>query len=348
MGDISNKKKFANKILLRMSLTCIAAMLVTVGFTGCKKAEDVSELVSDNGGAVSETADTAKDVATTEETEPVASEPAETIPVSENEISENEAVDNEEAINAANELIMASETMGADWDYDTVLATYQEFAPDLFLPEEYMDAYPLILDDLGQRTEYTYEQITELYSKLGTMFDGSEEANMIYNFYDQIYVDESVARANDDYTFDVTYPGGEPITMLDVCVYAPYWIRTTFVYEDRECTIDAIVNAFSNVPRNESFLKEYDLNDYLSYRGEVPFMSTIDFMAFYYEDDFSDFENHELIFASPVYFNEDFGGCNYFTGHESTNFAVPYYDKTADLYFIAYFNSDGNLMSIEY
>ena len=45
--------------------------------------------------------------------------------------------------------------------------------------------------------------------------------------------------------------------MLDVCVYAPYWIRTTFVYEDRECTIDAIVNAFSSVPRNESFLKEY-------------------------------------------------------------------------------------------
>lgn len=269
----------------------------------------------------------------------------------------------EEATDVTEEILETSEQVTVLEDAETIaiienaeqystnfnfsIKYFEENTEEFFLTGDNNENYSFILAVLEEKTGSSHEQVIELFGALDAIFsEESENTDKVFQFYRNVYTDEELAYENDILFTGFKYADGEDISIQDFYTYIPYYLSESIGGNTRPYSINAILNDLSIQNRSESILGLIVDFNYNSTVTVVPFMQSLGHLAYSY-DTFSDLSEHELLFSAPIYVDEEFKWYEHFNGTQNVSYVVPFYDKTADIYSIAFFNADNELVNMQ-
>ncbi len=249
-----------------------------------------------------------------------------------------------------------------------------------FLSEDDHQAYMLIYDDLGQKTNYANEQVGILFDNISSLFMGNTStdddyynalnnndnlAAIIFHYYRYLGIDYVNAYSevgsgriagwrNAQYSNNGTEMGmgGDYILVADVIMYTPYYLRES-VFQNKILMPDAIIDEIYASHREDTCLASLDYENNLTgynykyVREYIPYIELLVELGIQYES-FSDLSTHELIYSSPILVPQEYCYYNWFDGSVSSAYVIPFYDKTANLYGLIWYDTNNRLMHISF
>lgn len=214
-----------------------------------------------------------------------------------------------------------------------------------FLDEEYEDGYEMILDDLDEKTNSSREQLVKLYKNIDDMFSVEDENTQgVFNYYRYMTTDKEAA---DVYMYENTgmkFASGEEIYGWQVTFYVPYYLRES-LNEDKKLTLDAVLMEMESINADDSIFADIE-NHSSDYGQYVPYVENMAFFGAVYEE-FSGISDHELVYSSPITV-VDYQHYEWFDGVEGCIYLIPFFDKTANIYGLAGYNKDNELIKVEF
>lgn len=249
-----------------------------------------------------------------------------------------------EAEIAAAEIIANAESYGGDTKEFSEVEYYEN--PEIyFLDEEHEDGYEIILKDLDDKTNSSRIQLIDLYKNIDEMFSADDENTKgVFDYYRYMTTDKEKA---DVYMYENTgkkYASGEEIYGWEVTFYVPYYLRES-LYSDKELTLEAVLTELETVDVQDSMF--LDIENHSSDYGQfVPYVENMAFFGAVYEE-FKGISEHELVYSSPIDVT-DYQRYEWFDGAEDCTYLIPFYDQTADIYGLAGYNKDNELVKVEF
>ena len=214
-----------------------------------------------------------------------------------------------------------------------------------FLDEEYEDGYEMILEDLDEKTDSSKEQLVKLYKNIDDMFSIEDENTQgVFNYYRYMTTDKEAA---DVYMYKNTgrkFASGEEIYGWQVAFYVPYYLRES-LKEDEELTLEAVLVEMESINADESIFADIE-NHSSDYGQYVPYVETMAFFGAVY-DGFGGISDHELVYSSSITVVE-YQHYDWFDGVEDCAYLIPFYDRTANIYGLAGYNKDNDLIKVEF
>ncbi len=251
---------------------------------------------------------------------------------------------------AARELIEKSES----YDYDTNKFDVDGYYNDPYelFPELDEQSYSIILDDLSEKTNSAHEQIEQYYDELACIWTGDESSGVLgwtRFYYEEAYNYYGTALTYVEFLSGKEFANGDGIRVWDIVAYLPYYFELNRGNPDKLC-FDYVLDEMETIVLADTPIgdfPDYDPNNTLV--SKLPNFFTMAYLGDIVKGDFKSLANCEFVYSTPIIASEeDTEPFIYCTGERPVAYFIPYYETTMDIYELAAFDDNNNLITVIY
>lgn len=225
---------------------------------------------------------------------------------------------------------------------------YKENPSEFFLNTDDSDAYNLILDDLSQKTNSAQEQVINFYANVDSLFSDEDVlADMVFSYYRNLTIDSNKAYEHTNTLTGKKFISDENICVAELILYVPYYLYQC-ESEDKVLAMSSVVDEMSNYAVKDLFWYGFEETTVNYLVNSTPYYESLAVFGMKYED-LSGISKHELVFSTPIEIaGDEVISYEWVTGKTESSYIVPVWDKTSNIYGAVYFDSDNQLLVINY